>query len=67
MAADFHVVGVCETDNRIAFVKVECAFVASDDPPFHCVFRFDHIEFATEGLGIGRLGKRIGADRAANQ
>ena len=32
-----------------------------------CVFRFDHVEFATEGLGVGRLGKGIRTDRGAHQ
>ena len=67
VAADFHIVGPREANNLISLLKIECAFVPPDGPPLHRVFRFDHVELATEGLGIGSLGKGIRTDSGAYQ
>jgi len=67
MAADFHMVGLREADNLISLLKIECAFVPPNGPPFHRVLRFDHVEFATESLGVRSFGQGIRPDSSTHQ
>src|SRR5579864_8201058 len=67
MTADFHPVSLSEADNLVAFGKVECARNATDRPPLHSVFRFDHIELTGKSDGVSGFRKHTGTNCRAHQ